>query len=156
MSMLGQYYCIKGRLLEGHVHCSNATQFAVALNLHMLNSRVFQNDYSSGKTQQSLGRTTWRPQSSVELGEAFNLWWTCCIFEYPGSTINGLPPSVARDDITTVWPCLLADFEDGYPLSDDDYSVAALFDPELFCVVADISRDGAKSAVAKCCIMQES
>ncbi|QRV98173.1 Fungal specific transcription factor domain [Ceratobasidium sp. AG-Ba] len=121
----------------------------------LLNSRIFRDDYPNGRTQQSPGRTIWRPRSSVELGEAINLWWTCCIFEYAGSTMNGLPPSVTRDNITTVWPCLLSDFENGYPLSDDDYSVAALFDPELCYVVADISRDSAKSAAAKCCILME-
>ncbi|KAG9100966.1 hypothetical protein FRC06_003481 [Ceratobasidium sp. 370] len=155
MFTLGQYYYIKGRVLEGHVQCSSATRFAVALGLHKIDSRIFRDDYTSETGQRALNTRLWRPRDPIELGEAINLWWTCCIFEYAGSTMNGLPPSIHRNEIATVWPRLLDDFEKDHPLPDDNYSIAALLDPQLTPKVADVSKDNVKSLLAKVCLLME-
>lgn len=73
--MLGAYYYFKGRLLEGHVHTSQATRFAVALGVHQLNSRIFHPDKVANKVNQVSGTERWYPRDSVELGEAINVWW---------------------------------------------------------------------------------
>jgi hypothetical protein len=31
--------------------------------------------------------------------------------ELAGSTLNGLPPAISLEEITTVWPCLLSEYE---------------------------------------------
>lgn len=74
MSMLGLYYYFKGRLLEGHIHTAHATRFAMTLEVHKLDSRIFHEEptISSGRV---FGVERWRPQDALELGEAINLWW---------------------------------------------------------------------------------
>ncbi|KAG8712440.1 hypothetical protein FRC08_014583 [Ceratobasidium sp. 394] len=157
MLTLGGYYYIKGRVLEGHVQCSSTTRFAVTLGLHKINSRIFRPDDAAEPGQQASSSGLWGPRDSIELGEAINLWWTCCIFEYAGSTMNGLPPSIHRNEITTVWPRLLEDFEDRkkHLLPNDNYSTAALLDPQIIPNIADVSQDNVKSLLAKCCILME-
>ncbi|KAF8758736.1 GAL4-like Zn(II)2Cys6 (or C6 zinc) binuclear cluster DNA-binding domain [Rhizoctonia solani] len=154
MSMFGLYYYFKGRLLEGHVHTAHATRLAVALGLHKLNSRIFHPGYGAPISKQPFGVTRWRPRDSIELGEAINLWWSCMDTELAGSTLNGLSPCVSlEDDITTVWPRLLSDFESGQPLPDDDYSVNSLLDPQTSSIVVSVSRDNVKSLIAKSYIL---
>ncbi|CAE6425131.1 unnamed protein product [Rhizoctonia solani] len=70
-----------------------------------------------------------------------------------GSALNGLPASITPEDITTVWPRLIEEFEPGQVLSDDNYSVASLFDPELTHLVTDASQDNVKCLLAKTCIL---
>lgn len=152
MVMLGMYFYFKGRLLEGHVYLSQAARFAVTLGIHRLNSRIFQPDRTP--TEESVSRVKrWHPRDAVELGEAINLWWSCSTWDQGGSTINGLPPTVPLEEITTVWPCPISDFESGYTLPDDDYSAASLFDPELSYAVADVSGDNFKALLAKSSVL---
>ncbi|KAF8744414.1 GAL4-like Zn(II)2Cys6 (or C6 zinc) binuclear cluster DNA-binding domain, partial [Rhizoctonia solani] len=154
MSMFGLYYYFKGRLLEGHVHTAHATRLAVALGLHKLNSRIFHPGYGAPMSKQPFGVTRWRPRDSIELGEAINLWWSCMDTELAGSTLNGLSPCVSlEDDVTTVWPRLLSDFESGQPLPDDDYSVNSLLDPQTSSIVVSVSRDNVKGLIAKSYIL---
>lgn len=75
MVMLGVYYYFKGRLLEGHVHTSHATRFAVALGVHQLNSRIFRQDLTTHQAKRTYGIERWCPRDSIELGEAINVWW---------------------------------------------------------------------------------
>lgn len=154
MVMLGMYYYFKGRLLEGHVNLSQAARFAVTLGVHQLNSRIFQPD-SSSTGEPILGVKRWRPRDAIELGEAINLWWSCSTWDQGGSTLNGLPPTVLFEEITTVWPRLLSEYESGYILPDDDYSVASLFDPELSYTIADVSGDNVKSLFAKAGVLMQ-
>ncbi|CEL51527.1 hypothetical protein RSOLAG1IB_00062 [Rhizoctonia solani AG-1 IB] len=154
MSMFGLYYYFKGRLLEGHVHTAHTTRLAVALGLHKLNSRIFRPAPEVSASKQPLGIQRWHPRNPVELGEAINLWWSCMDTELAGSTLNGLPPCVSlEDDVTTVWPRLLSDFESGQPLPNDDYSVNSLLDPETSSIVVSVSRDNVKSLIAKSYIL---
>jgi hypothetical protein len=37
---------------------------------------------------------------------------TCAIRDLASSVLNGLPPSVSLDEITTVWPFPLSEFEE--------------------------------------------
>ncbi|KDN35276.1 hypothetical protein RSAG8_11711, partial [Rhizoctonia solani AG-8 WAC10335] len=145
MTMFGLYYYFKGRLLEGHVHTAHATRLAVALGLHKLDSRIFRPAPVGQAPKQPFEIRRWRPRDPVELGEAINLWWGCNNTELAGSTLNGLPPCVSlEDDITTVWPRLLSDFESGQPLPDDNYSVDSLLDPQTSSIVVSVSRDNVK------------
>ncbi|CAE6504418.1 unnamed protein product [Rhizoctonia solani] len=154
MTMFGLYYYFKGRLLEGHVHTAHATRLAVALGLHKLDSRIFRPSPVGQAPKQPFGTQLWRPRDPVELGEAINLWWSCNSTELAGSTLNGLPPCVSlEDDVTTVWPRLLSDFEYGQPLPDDNYSVNSLLDPRTSSIVVSVSRDNVKSLIAKSYIL---
>ncbi|GAB1523345.1 hypothetical protein RhiTH_006489 [Rhizoctonia solani] len=109
--MLGQWFYLKNRLLEGHVFIVRATRFAAALGLHELDSCIYGHYVARvmGSSKRKMGR--WSPRDSVELGEAINLWWACFERDYGGSLINGLPPSISLKDIKTGWPVALADFE---------------------------------------------
>lgn len=148
MIMLGTYYYFKGRLLEGHVCISQATRFAVALGIHQLNSRIYR-DKKPNEIKGVFGTERWCPRDSIELGEAINVWWSCFAWDTDGSALNGLPSSVSFEDITTVWPRPISDFESGGVLPDDDYSTASFLDPELSDIVADTSGDSLQALLAK-------
>ncbi|KAB5593111.1 hypothetical protein CTheo_3413 [Ceratobasidium theobromae] len=141
MLMFGIYYYFKGRLLEGHVHTAHAIRFSMALGMHKLNSRIFRRERMVQTPRQMFGMERWRPRDQIELGEAINLWWGCYDTDLAGSTLNGLPPSISFEDVTTVWPRLLSDFEHGETLPDDNYSVASLLDPEFTDIVTDATYD---------------
>ncbi|CAE6516445.1 unnamed protein product [Rhizoctonia solani] len=153
MAMFGLYYYFKGRLLEGHVHTAHATRLAVALGLHKLDSRIFRPG-PAPTPKQPFEIRRWQPRDPVELGEAINLWWGCHNTEMAGSTLNGLSPCVSlEDDVTTVWPRLLSEFESGRPLPDDNYSVNSLLDPQTSAITVSVSRDNVKSLISKSYIL---
>ncbi|CAE6462103.1 unnamed protein product [Rhizoctonia solani] len=79
----------------------------------------------------------------------------CLMRDFIGTVLNGLPPSISLEEIKTVWPVSLSDFEDrsGSELSNDNHSIASLFDPEHFHIVTDISKDTANSIAAKATIL---
>ncbi|EUC62558.1 fungal specific transcription factor domain protein, partial [Rhizoctonia solani AG-3 Rhs1AP] len=135
MVMLGQWFYFKCRLLEGYVYMTRAMH-------HKLKP-----------PRRGAGR--WSPRDPVELGEAINLWWACLMRDFIGTVLNGLPPSISLEEIKTVWPVSLSDFEDwsGSELSNDNHSIASLFDPEHFHIVTDISKDTANSIAAKATIL---
>ncbi|KEP50714.1 fungal specific transcription factor domain protein [Rhizoctonia solani 123E] len=151
MVMLGQWFYFKCRLLEGYVYMTRAMQFAVALGLHELDSRIYGHYVVTNWKLPRRGAGRWSPRDPVELGEAINLWWACLVRDFIGTVLNGLPPSISLEEIKTVWPVSLSDFEDwsGSELSNDNHSIASLFDPEHFHIVTDISKDTANSIVAK-------
>ncbi|CAE6412267.1 unnamed protein product [Rhizoctonia solani] len=151
MSLLGLYYYFKGRLLEGYVYTSQATRFAMTLGLHKLNSRIFR-EKSSSITAQMLVEP-WQPVDQRELAEAINVWWKCCGLDMAGSALNGLSASISPEEITTVWPRLLSDYESGQTIPDDNYSVESLFNSELYHIVTDSSQDNVKCLLAKACIL---
>ncbi|KAH7334931.1 hypothetical protein B0J17DRAFT_672136 [Rhizoctonia solani] len=151
MSLFGLYYYFKGRLLEGYVHTSQATRFAMTLGLHRLCSRIFR-ERSSTTIGQALVEP-WHPVDQQELAEAINVWWKCCGLDMAGSALNGLSASISPEEITTVWPRLLSDYESGQIIPDDNYSVESLFDPELYYIVTDSSQDNVKCLLAKACIL---
>ncbi|KAJ1309472.1 hypothetical protein OPQ81_006248 [Rhizoctonia solani] len=154
MFMFGLYYYFKGRLLEGHVHTAHATRLAIALGIHKLDSRIFRPEPVVQTPKEPFEVRRWRPRDPVELGEAINLWWCGMSNELAGSTLNGLPPCVSlEDDVTTVWPRLLSEFESGLPLPDDNYSVNSLLDPQTSSIVVSVSRDNVKSLIAKSYIL---
>ncbi|GAB1523346.1 hypothetical protein RhiTH_006490 [Rhizoctonia solani] len=62
----------RGRLLEGHVHTSQATRFAMALGLHRLHSRVFRESSRPSRTASRLLVEPWYPIDQHELAEAIN------------------------------------------------------------------------------------
>ncbi|KAF8756576.1 GAL4-like Zn(II)2Cys6 (or C6 zinc) binuclear cluster DNA-binding domain [Rhizoctonia solani] len=88
-----------------------------------------------------------------ELAEAINVWWKCCGVDMAGSALNGLPASISPEEITTVWPHLLSEFELSQTISDDHYSVASLFDPEFTHVATDVSQDNVRCLLSKACIL---
>ncbi|CAE7186864.1 unnamed protein product [Rhizoctonia solani] len=151
MVMLGQWFYLKNRLLEGHVFMSRAMQFAIALGLHELDSRIYGHYIVMNQRPPRRGIERWSPRDPVELGEAINLWWACLVRDFVGVVLNGLPPSISPEEIKTVWPVSLSDFEDmgGSELSNDNRSVASLFDPEYYHIVTSVSQDTANCIVAK-------
>ncbi|CAE6490305.1 unnamed protein product [Rhizoctonia solani] len=149
MIMLGQWFYLKSRLLEGYVYVTRAMQLAVALGLHRLDSRIYGHYIVINQESSHRGVERWHPRDPVELGEAINLWWSCFQRDLGGTVLNGLPPSMSLEEIKTVWPISLADFEDGSELPNDNNSVASLFNPEYFHTVADVSQDISNSIVAK-------
>ncbi|KAL5638490.1 hypothetical protein ACGC1H_005241 [Rhizoctonia solani] len=155
MIMLGQWFYFKCRLLEGYVYMTRATQFAVALGLHELDSRIYGHYVVLNRKPSHRGGGRWSPRDPVELGEAINLWWACLVRDFIGTVLNGLPPSISLEEIKTVWPVSLFDFEEwsGADLSNDNHSVASLFDPEHFHTVTDISQDTANNITAKATIL---
>ncbi|CAE6412281.1 unnamed protein product [Rhizoctonia solani] len=155
MIMLGQWYYFKNRLLEGHVYITRATRFAVALGLHALDSRIYGHYVVMRQEPSSGGIERWRPRDPVELGEAINVGWACFTRDFAGTLLNGLPPSISLEEIKTVWPVSLSDFEDmnGSELSNDNYSIASLLDPKHLNVVADVSHDTANCVVSKCFVL---
>ncbi|KAB5587759.1 hypothetical protein CTheo_8799 [Ceratobasidium theobromae] len=72
--------------------------------------------------------------------------------ELSGSTLNGLPQAISIDDITTVWPCLLSDFEHNL-VTDFNHSTVSLLDPDLYRIVMDTSWDNVKGMFAKACLL---
>ncbi|CAE6449060.1 unnamed protein product [Rhizoctonia solani] len=153
MSLLGLYYYIKGRLLEGYFHTGQATRFAMALGLHRLHSRTFREESRPNSASRHLLVEPWRPVDQYELAEAINVWWKCCGIDMAGSALNGLPASISPEEITTVWPRLLSEFEPGQTFPDDNHSVASLFDPKFTHIVTDASQDNVKCLLAKACIL---
>lgn len=153
MFLLGQYFYLCGRMLEGYVHMAQAVQFAVTLGIHRLDSRILGRYTTAARFRAAFGRERWRPRDPVELGEAINLWWVCALRDLAGAVLNGLPPSVAPDEISTVWPVPLSDFENAGELSDDNYSVASLLDPKLSYMIADASQGSVFCILCKGCII---
>ncbi|KAF8710650.1 hypothetical protein RHS03_02449, partial [Rhizoctonia solani] len=149
MIMLGQWFYLKGRLLEGYVYVTRATR--------LLGRRV----------------KRWTPKDSVEIGEAINLWWACFIRDFCGSAMNGLPTSLSLGEIKTVWPVALSEFENSHVsihgivqrriidltfvqesgLPNDSHSVASLFDSRYCHIVADVSQASASCILAKCTVL---
>ncbi|EUC62559.1 NADPH-dependent diflavin oxidoreductase, putative [Rhizoctonia solani AG-3 Rhs1AP] len=153
MSLFGLYYYFKGRLLEGHVHTSQATRFAMTLGIHRLHSRIFR---EAPTPNMPTGQTLvehWYPVDQCELAEAINVWWICCGLDMAGSALNGLPASISPEEITTVWPRLLSEYEPGQITPNDEYSVESLFSPQLYPIVTDASQDNIKCLLAKACIL---
>ncbi|KAF8706774.1 GAL4-like Zn(II)2Cys6 (or C6 zinc) binuclear cluster DNA-binding domain, partial [Rhizoctonia solani] len=167
MVMLGQWFYLKNRLLEGHVLIVRATRFAAALGLHELDSCIYGHYVArvTGSSKRKMGR--WSPRDSVELGEAINLWWACFERDYGGSLINGLPPSISLKDVKTAWPISLADFEamgvgtrvygqrsdvlisERQPgLLNTNYSVASLLDIRRHHAIGDVSQDSSNCILA--------
>ncbi|CAE6527180.1 unnamed protein product, partial [Rhizoctonia solani] len=85
--------------------------------------------------------------------EAINVWWICCGLDMAGSALNGLPASISPEEITTVWPRLLSEYEPGQITPNDEYSVESLFSPQLYPIVTDASQDNIKCLLAKACIL---
>ncbi|KAL5638570.1 hypothetical protein ACGC1H_005290 [Rhizoctonia solani] len=153
MSLFGLYFYFKGRLLEGHVHTSQATRFAMTLGIHRLHSRIFREMPTPSMSTGQVLVEHWYPEDQCELAEAINVWWKCCGLDMAGSAMNGLPASISPEEITTVWPCLLSEYEPGQIIPDDEYSVESLFNPQLYPIVTDSSQDNVKCLLAKACIL---
>ncbi|KAH7320442.1 hypothetical protein B0J17DRAFT_294331 [Rhizoctonia solani] len=151
MVMLGQWYYLRGRLLEGHVYIARATRFAVVLGLHALDSRIYGHYVAVNQGTLRRGAERWSPRDAIELGEAINLWWACFARDFAGTLVNGLPPSILLEEIKTVWPVSLSEFEDmnGSELSNDSHSAASLMDPKHLDNIADISQDSSSCLLAK-------
>ncbi|CAE6412312.1 unnamed protein product [Rhizoctonia solani] len=151
MVMLGQWFYLKNRLLEGHVYTNRAMRFAVVLGLHALESRIYDHYVTMSYKPPRRRVEQWMPRDSIELGEAINLWWACFTRDFAGTILNGLPPSISLDEIKTVWPVSLSEFEkiSGSELPNDNYSVASLLDPKYMGIVADVSGDTAHCLLAK-------
>jgi hypothetical protein len=75
MTLLGQWFHLKGRMLEGQIHNIHAIRFAVALGLHRLNSRIYHHYITVTHGKPVTGLERWRPRDPVELGEGINVWW---------------------------------------------------------------------------------
>ncbi|KAL5638493.1 hypothetical protein ACGC1H_005242 [Rhizoctonia solani] len=153
MSLFGLYFYFKGRLLEGHVHTSQATRFAMTLGIHRLRSRIFREMPTLNMSTGQILVEHWYPEDQRELAEAINIWWKCCGLDMAGSALNGLPASISPEEITTVWPRLLSEYEPGQIIPNDEYSVESLFDPQLYLIVTDSSQDNVKCLLAKACIL---
>ncbi|CAE6490730.1 unnamed protein product [Rhizoctonia solani] len=168
MLILSQYYYFKSRMLEAHVNTNSTIQFAIAMGIHRLNSRILDH-YTAIPPKSGFGREPWRPRDSIELGEAINILWQvifshimtifvtssrgCVARDLVGGLINGLPPSLPPEDITTVWPISLSDFIQGSNLPSDRHSVKELLSPDFSYVVADVSQDNPACLLIKALIL---
>ncbi|KAJ1306228.1 hypothetical protein OPQ81_010934 [Rhizoctonia solani] len=153
MLILSQYYYFKSRMLEGHVQTNNTTRFAVGMGIHQLNSRRIDDYKSKPSGKSGLQRERWQPRDSIELGEAINLLWGCVARDLVGGIVNGLPPYLSLEEITTVWPLPLTTFVENLDLPKDHYSVKELLDPDFSDVLADVSRDNAACLLIKVLVL---
>ncbi|CEL56518.1 hypothetical protein RSOLAG1IB_07867 [Rhizoctonia solani AG-1 IB] len=153
MLILSQYYYFKSRMLEAHVNTNSTVQFAVAMGIHRLNSRLLDHYTTTAFPKPGFGRERWRPRDSIELGEAINLLWGCVARDLIGGLINGLPPSLVPEEITTVWPISLSEFTKDSDPPGDRYSVKELLSPDLSYVVADVSQDDPACLLIKALVL---
>ncbi|KEP50705.1 NADPH-dependent diflavin oxidoreductase [Rhizoctonia solani 123E] len=153
MLILSQYYFFKSRMLEGHFYTNNTIQFAIAMGVHRLDSRMIGDYTPAVDLKPRLKRGRWQPQDSVELGEAINLLWGCVARDLIGGVMNGLPPSLPPEEITTVWPFPFAAYMENLTLPNDHYSVKELLDPDSSSTVADVSRDNAACLLIKALVL---
>ncbi|CAE6480842.1 unnamed protein product [Rhizoctonia solani] len=153
MLILSQYYFFKSRMLEGHFYTNSTIQFAIAMGIHRLESRMIGDYTAAADAKPRLKRGRWQPQDSIELGEAINLLWGCVARDLIGGVMNGLPPSLPPEEITTVWPFPLAAYIENSTLPDDRYSVKELLDPDSSSAVADVSGDNAACLLIKALVL---
>ncbi|KAH7334939.1 hypothetical protein B0J17DRAFT_630893 [Rhizoctonia solani] len=155
MLILSQYYFFKSRMLEGHVYTNSTIRFAVAMGIHQLESRMI--DYYTSAVNPKSGRVRrrerWWPRDPIELGEAINLLWGGVARDLIGGVMNGLPPSLPTEEITTVWPFPLSAFMENSDLPDNNHSVKELLNPHFSDVVADVSRDSAACLLIKALVL---
>ncbi|KAG8928767.1 hypothetical protein FRC02_006476 [Tulasnella sp. 418] len=137
-STLLAYYLLRvGRFLECAHEISNAARFAMFCNLHKISSSVCKppvppppstalpETIEAGAYVQPLIPP---PKDAVELGERISLFWTVVLLDHSGSLVTGLPPNIPYQEIETVWPRALEDYEQGQ-VSNEDESPGSLFDP---------------------------
>ncbi|CAE6505568.1 unnamed protein product [Rhizoctonia solani] len=149
--LLGQWFYFKSRLLEAHVYTTHATWFAVTLGLHELDSRIYGHYVVTSQESSHKGVERWRPRDPIELGETINLWWACFERDFGGTLVNGLPATIPPEEVKTVWPVSLSEFEEmsGAELSNDIHSARSLLDLKYLHIVADVSQDTPHCLLAK-------
>ncbi|CAE7224025.1 unnamed protein product [Rhizoctonia solani] len=153
MLILSQYYFFKSRMLEGHVYTNSTIQFAIAMGIHRLDTRMIDRYATTIGSNSRSKWGYWQPRDSIELGEAINLLWGCVARDLIGGVMNGLAPSLPPEEITTVWPFPLAAFVENSNLPGDHYSVKELLDPDSRTLVADVSRDNAACLLIKALVL---
>ncbi|KAG8902334.1 hypothetical protein FRB99_004617 [Tulasnella sp. 403] len=135
-TLLAYYFLKSGRFLEAAYQISSAARFAIFCNLHKITtpkwrppSTVKEDEFSiklSGGTAQHPILPP--PIDSIDVGERINLFWMIVLVDHSTSLITGLPSSIDYEDIETVWPRAIEDYEMG--IADNDRgSVKSLFDP---------------------------
>ncbi|KAG8846089.1 hypothetical protein FRB96_002068 [Tulasnella sp. 330] len=134
-SVLAYYYLRVGRFLEAAYQISTAARFALACNLHKINNPrwkppstikedTFTTRLKAGVLKQPMLPP---PLDAVDLGERINLFWMIILLDHSASLITGLPSSVDYEEIETVWPRAIEDYE-SEAACDTVESVKCLFD----------------------------
>ncbi|KAG9017497.1 hypothetical protein FRB90_001090 [Tulasnella sp. 427] len=140
-TLLGYYFLKSGRFLEASYQVSSAARFAITCNLHRISSAVwkpppttkkgdpFSPSSSSANLSGGINLTPLLPPpiDAVDVGERINLFWMIVLVDHSASLITGLPTSFDFDNIQTVWPRAIEDYESG-AANADKASVESLFD----------------------------
>ncbi|CEL54576.1 hypothetical protein RSOLAG1IB_07180 [Rhizoctonia solani AG-1 IB] len=139
-ALLACYFYFKGRLLEGQHHNSAAVRFAMSCGLHQISSPVWRgSEYATTAT----GSAPWQvtsmslrragsmldpPRDPIELYELINIFWLTFITDRAGSLGTGLPHAIKDDEITTVFPRPLQEFEDGTITDDTNATITNMYE----------------------------
>ncbi|KAG8930482.1 hypothetical protein FRC01_002711 [Tulasnella sp. 417] len=140
-TLLSYYFLKSGRFLEASYQISSAARFAITCNLHRISSPVWKppptvkKGYSFSPTSScpnlsggvDLTPLIPPPIDGVDVGERINLFWMIVLVDHSTSLITGLPTSIDFDNIQTVWPRAIEDYESG-AANEDRASVGSLFD----------------------------
>ncbi|CAE6350764.1 unnamed protein product [Rhizoctonia solani] len=139
-ALLACYFYFKGRLLEGQHHNSAAVRFAMSCGLHQISSPVWRgSEYATTAT----GSAPWQvtsmslrragsmldpPRDPIELYELINIFWLTFITDRAGSLGTGLPHAIKDDEITTVFPRPLQEFEEGTVTNDTNATITNMYE----------------------------
>ncbi|CAE6434361.1 unnamed protein product [Rhizoctonia solani] len=139
-ALLACYFYFKGRLLEGQHHNSAAVRFAMSCGLHQISSPVWRgSEYATTAT----GSAPWQvtsmslrragsmldpPRDPIELYELINIFWLTFITDRAGSLGTGLPHAIKDDEITTVFPRPLQEFEEGTITDDTNATITNMYE----------------------------
>ncbi|KAG8997161.1 hypothetical protein FRB93_000447 [Tulasnella sp. JGI-2019a] len=134
-ALLAYYFLRVGRFLEAAYQISTAARFAIACNLHKIGSPqwkppptvkddTFTIRLHAGVFKQPMLPS---PLDAVDLGERINLFWMIILIDHSASLITGLPSSIDYEEIETVWPRSIEDYESGLAAQQPE-SVKCLFD----------------------------
>lgn len=140
-TLLSYYFLKSGRFLEASYQISSAARFAITCNLHKMSSPVwkppptvkkgdpFSPSSSSPNLSGGVELTPLLPPpiDGVDVGERINMFWMIVLVDHSASLITGLPTSIDFDNIQTVWPRAIEDYESG-AANEDKASVGSLFD----------------------------
>lgn len=150
-ALLACYFYFKGRLLEGQHHNSAAVRFAMSCGLHQISSPVWRgSEYATTST----GSAPWQvtsmslrragsmldpPRDPIELYELINIFWLTFITDRAGSMGTGLPHAIKDNEITTVFPRPLKEFEDGTVSDDTNGTIMSMYEDGN--PAQDVSKD---------------
>ncbi|KAG8891285.1 hypothetical protein FRC01_014786, partial [Tulasnella sp. 417] len=129
-NLIAFYYFCKGMYPEAHQQITTSCHMVVACRLHQISSSAWTSMGARGDDNKSLRY----PADTVEQGERiYTFWQAFCLSRMISMTITqptyplGVPTSDPIPPISTPWPRLLSDYENGAAFDLDTRSVAHLY-----------------------------